>query len=67
MQLGMHGYDICLHSRKQLITSVRGRAANVANVMLFLAMEHAVNLPYSRILHYWNDNEAAPANGGSGM
>ena len=24
-------------------------------------------LPYSRILHYWIDSEAAPANGGSGM
>ena len=23
--------------------------------------------PYSRILHYWIDSEAAPANGGSGM
>ena len=23
--------------------------------------------PYLRILHYWIDSEAAPANGGSGM
>ena len=33
-------------------------------VLIFSQVQYS---PYSRILHYWNDNDAAPANGGSGM
>ena len=51
-----------LHCDVVHITTVLGITLDYNGVFAIKAYS-----PYSRILHYWIDSEAAPANGGSGM